>query len=47
MEDVVSIFSRVRHECPAKLLLVGDGPERPKAEWLAETQGVARDVLFG
>ena len=33
-------------ECPAKLLLVGDGPERPKAEWLAETQGVSQDVLF-
>jgi N-acetyl-alpha-D-glucosaminyl L-malate synthase BshA len=36
----------VRKACPAKLLLVGDGPERPKAEWLAETQGVAGDVLF-
>jgi N-acetyl-alpha-D-glucosaminyl L-malate synthase BshA len=27
-------------------MLVGDGPERPKAEWLAETQGVSKDVLF-
>ena len=46
IEDVVAVFARVRHECPAKLLLVGDGPERPKAEWLAETQGVSQDVLF-
>jgi N-acetyl-alpha-D-glucosaminyl L-malate synthase BshA len=46
IEDVIAVFARVRQESPAKLLLVGDGPERPKAEWLAETQGVARDVLF-
>ena len=26
--------------------MVGDGPERPKAEWLANTHGVAGDVLF-
>jgi L-malate glycosyltransferase len=46
IEDVIAIFARVRKECPAKLLLVGDGPERPKAEWLAETQGVSKDTLF-
>ena len=46
VEDVIAIFSRVRKSCRAKLLLVGDGPERPKAEWLADTQGVAADVMF-
>jgi N-acetyl-alpha-D-glucosaminyl L-malate synthase BshA len=46
IEDVISVFARVRKECAAKLLLVGDGPDRPKAEWLAETQGVSGDVLF-
>jgi len=46
VEDVIAIFARVRKSCSAKLLLVGDGPERPKAEWLAETQGVLPDVLF-
>jgi N-acetyl-alpha-D-glucosaminyl L-malate synthase BshA len=46
VDDVIAVFSRVRKTCPARLLLVGDGPERPKAEWLAETQGVAQDVLF-
>src|SRR5688572_2589385 len=46
VEDVIGVFARVRQECPAKLLLVGDGPERPKAEWLADTQGVSQDVLF-
>jgi N-acetyl-alpha-D-glucosaminyl L-malate synthase BshA len=46
VEDVVSVFARVRQECPARLLMVGDGPERPKAEWVAGTQGVSEDVLF-
>ena len=46
VEDVIGIFSAVRRKCRAKLLMVGDGPERPKAEWLANTQGVAEDVLF-
>src|SRR5436190_6387266 len=26
--------------------MVGDGPERPKAEWLASTHNVAADVVF-
>ena len=46
VEDVVEIFARVRKQRPAKLLMVGDGPERPKAEWLANTHQVAKDVLF-
>jgi N-acetyl-alpha-D-glucosaminyl L-malate synthase BshA len=46
IDDVIRVFARVRKTCPARLLLVGDGPERPKAEWLAETQGVSQDVLF-
>src|SRR5262249_35528083 len=42
----INIFSTVRKQRPARLLMVGDGPERPKAEWLANTHGVANDVLF-
>jgi N-acetyl-alpha-D-glucosaminyl L-malate synthase BshA len=30
--DVVEVFERVRKELPARLLLVGDGPDRPKVE---------------
>jgi N-acetyl-alpha-D-glucosaminyl L-malate synthase BshA len=30
--DVIDIFGKIRKEIPAKLLLVGDGPERPAAE---------------
>ncbi|HEX5000251.1 MAG TPA: N-acetyl-alpha-D-glucosaminyl L-malate synthase BshA [Terriglobia bacterium] len=46
VEDVVAVFAAVRKRRRAKLLMVGDGPERPKAEWLASTQGVAPDVHF-
>jgi L-malate glycosyltransferase len=46
VEDVIAIFSLVRKQRPARLLMVGDGPERPKAEWLANTHGVGKDVLF-
>jgi N-acetyl-alpha-D-glucosaminyl L-malate synthase BshA len=46
VDDVVEVFSKVREKRPAKLLMVGDGPERPKAEWLAETRGVKDDVHF-
>jgi len=46
VEDVIEIFSLVRKKTKARLLMVGDGPDRPKAEWLANTHGIADDVLF-
>jgi len=46
IEDVVEIFANVRKRRKARLLMVGDGPDRPKAEWLARTHGVADDVGF-
>jgi N-acetyl-alpha-D-glucosaminyl L-malate synthase BshA len=46
VEDVVATFARVHQSYPAKLLMVGDGPDRPKAEWIADTLGVSHDVLF-
>ncbi len=46
VEDVIAIFAEVRKKAKARLLMVGDGPERPKAEWLANTHGIAKDVLF-
>src|SRR5690606_11863680 len=30
--DVVKVFQQVRQQIPAKLLLVGDGPDRPTIE---------------
>jgi N-acetyl-alpha-D-glucosaminyl L-malate synthase BshA len=46
ISDVVEIFARVRRRRPARLLMVGDGPERSSAERLAEELGVHEDVYF-
>src|SRR5215468_1990226 len=44
--DVVEIFERVRKKVPSKLLLIGDGPDRSKAEWLAVQKGIHDHVIF-
>lgn len=44
--DVVRIFAAVKKESPAKLLFVGDGPERSTAEDLSRELGVCNDILF-
>src|SRR5215813_11500444 len=44
--DTIEIFDRVRKQIPAKLLLIGDGPDRSQAEWLAVQKGLHQDVLF-
>ena len=46
LTDVVEIFDRVRKKIPAKLLLIGDGPDRSKAEWLAVQKGIHNHVVF-
>lgn len=44
--DVIEIFLRVQERIPAVLLMVGDGPERSRAEWLAHHHGLAGRVRF-
>ncbi|HTP34734.1 MAG TPA: N-acetyl-alpha-D-glucosaminyl L-malate synthase BshA [Candidatus Acidoferrales bacterium] len=44
--DCVRILAEVRKHVPARLLMVGDGPDRGAAEHLARSLGVADDVLF-
>jgi len=46
VEDVVSIFNKVSEEIPAKLLMIGDGPERLKAEQLCRKLGITKKVKF-
>ena len=46
LPDVIEIFDRVRKQMPAKLLLIGDGPDRSVAEWLTVQKGIHEDVLF-
>jgi len=44
--DVVEIFRRVQQEVPARLLLVGDGPDRPKVEQQAREAGIFEAITF-
>jgi N-acetyl-alpha-D-glucosaminyl L-malate synthase BshA len=44
--DVIRIFTNVHEQLPAKLLLVGDGPERRSMEDLARKLQVQDDVRF-
>jgi N-acetyl-alpha-D-glucosaminyl L-malate synthase BshA len=46
IDDVVRVFSAVRKEIPSKLLLAGDGPDRPKIEALCRELGTCDDVHF-
>jgi N-acetyl-alpha-D-glucosaminyl L-malate synthase BshA len=44
--DVIEIFALVREKIPAKLILMGDGPDRGSAEWLVRQKCLTRDVFF-
>ena len=44
--DVIEIFALVRKEIPAKLLMIGDGPDRATAEWMVHQNGLASAVTF-
>jgi N-acetyl-alpha-D-glucosaminyl L-malate synthase BshA len=44
--DVVKVFAQVVAEVPARLVLVGDGPERSAAEWLARDLKIHEKVHF-
>ncbi|MEJ2217645.1 MAG: N-acetyl-alpha-D-glucosaminyl L-malate synthase BshA [Gemmatimonadota bacterium] len=46
VDDAVRVFARVAREMPARLLLVGDGPDRGRAQETATQEGVADRVLF-
>jgi len=46
IEDVVRVFALVRKKVPAKLVLIGDGPERSGIEALCRELEVQNDVRF-
>jgi len=46
IDDVVRIFAKVNDALPARLLMVGEGPERPNALALAQELGVAERIAF-
>ena len=46
VKDVVKIFEKVNKQVTSKLLMIGDGPERLKAEQLCRKLGIAKQVRF-
>lgn len=46
IDDVVRIFYGVQQKLPAKLIMVGDGPEREIADQLCKDLGIKSKVLF-
>jgi N-acetyl-alpha-D-glucosaminyl L-malate synthase BshA len=46
IQDVIQIFYRIQKEIPAKLIVVGEGPEKLPAEELCEKLGIAEKVFF-
>ncbi|MBC7525684.1 MAG: N-acetyl-alpha-D-glucosaminyl L-malate synthase BshA [Flavobacterium sp.] len=44
--DIIKIFYKIQQSIPAKLMMVGDGPEREKAERLCEELGIQEKVIF-
>ncbi|MCL4151984.1 UNVERIFIED_CONTAM: hypothetical protein GTU68_048769 [Idotea baltica] len=46
VQDVIKIFNNIQKEMPAKLMLVGEGPEREKVEYHCQQLGILDKVIF-
>ena len=44
--DVLEIFNGIQKQVPSKLLMIGDGPEKNKAEKKAKKLGIKDKVIF-
>ncbi|MAP56035.1 N-acetyl-alpha-D-glucosaminyl L-malate synthase BshA [Altibacter sp.] len=44
--DVIEIFDRIQKKIPAKLIMVGEGPEKEACEALCVKKGIQEKVLF-
>jgi N-acetyl-alpha-D-glucosaminyl L-malate synthase BshA len=44
--DIIHIFDKIQKEIPAKLIMVGEGPEKEGAELLVEKLGLTDRVVF-
>jgi len=44
--DTVKVFINVRKEMPAKLLLIGEGPERQMVEAACRDEEICQDIVF-
>lgn len=46
VNDIIRTFANINKAVPSKLLMVGDGPDRPGAEELCRDLGICDDVRF-
>jgi N-acetyl-alpha-D-glucosaminyl L-malate synthase BshA len=46
IDQVILVFQGIRQQMPAKLILVGDGPERQKAEQMCRELMLCNDIRF-
>ena len=44
--DVIQVFYKIQQQLPAKLIMVGEGPEKEKAELLCDRLGIKERVVF-
>lgn len=44
--DCIRIFAALQGKIKARLIMVGDGPEKAQGEWLARQLGVSKNVVF-
>ncbi len=44
--DVVAVFNRIQQQIPAKLIMVGEGPEKEGVERMVEELGISEKVIF-
>ena len=44
--DIIKIFYKIQEKIPAKLMMVGDGPEKSRAEQLCKELGIEDKVIF-
>lgn len=44
--DIIKIFYKIQQQIPSKLMMVGDGPEKAKAEYLCQELGIQDKVIF-
>ena len=46
VDDVIYIFEKIRKEVPAKLLMIGDGPERLQSEQLCRKLNLSKHIKY-
>jgi len=44
--DVIAVFDKIQQALPAKLIVVGEGPDKEQIEVMAHTLGLSAKVLF-